>query len=556
VYLVLVLSGVLTLLSLPLGFDQHHSGLILATLNEFTAALASGKEYPFNQYGPGWILIFHTALILAPANYFFLAVKLVGLFFVFLSLIATYHLARYFLDRFWSLISIGFILITYPFFTGFLPWPSLVVMPIVPYIAAVFVRFTLSKISDRQPSKIDFFCVGFLLGITLFTRAQIGIALVLAIFLIFLFHGLRNTTIPIICTSIGFVINLVIVFGFLYYKGWLASSLYDEFVLGFMYVIGDKSTFPFPIGTLILVLVILSTYSYFEYKVKFARIHKAVDKHLSPTVISSALLIFTLIIVSSPRLFNRFWIALVIATFLIFFFTVVQGSWFRRNPLRNPLDVLVLFSAVALLQIWPLFDQMHTWWALTPISVLLSLLLKEKFFSHKLPRRITSAILISIFLILSNHALAVYRTFSISSEIPIRGLALNYTFDTNVEEMKLIDDFLTTNIPRSSSVLNLCSNGNAFFVPSFFNSASRNVIFWSTMKDNRDLIKDIKTSRPTHIISCDFTPFSSQIYNYDSLQNELVESIFAQSEIRSVLSLSSSRQITILIDGQAIVGER
>jgi hypothetical protein len=76
------------------------------------------------------------------------------------------------------------------------------------------------------------------------------------------------------------------------------------------------------------------------------------------------------------------------------------------------------------------------------------------------------------------------------------------------------------------------------------------------MKDNRDLIQDIKASRPTHIISCDFTPFSSQIYNYDMLQNELVESIFVQNEIRSVLSLSSSRTITILVNKQTTVGER
>ena len=554
--MVLILSVALTLISLPLGFDQHHSGLILATLNEFEDAVASGKEYPFNQYGPGWILIFHIALILAPANYFFLAIKLVGLFFVFLSLIATYHLAGYFLDRFWSLVSIAFMLITYPFFTGFLPWPSLVVMPIVPYIASVFVRFTLSNTPEKQPSKIDFLCVGFLVGITLFTRAQIGIALVLAIFLIFLFQGYGKAMIPIISTTIGFALNLVIVFGFLHYKGWLRSSLYDEFVLGFMYVLGDKSTFPFPIGTSILVLVILATYSYIEFKVKFARIHQAVDKFLSPTLIGVALLMLTLVIVSSARLFNRFWIALVIAIFLIFFFTFVRGLKFRSNPFQNPLGVLLLFSAVALLQIWPLFDQMHTWWALTPVSVLVSLLLKEKFFNISLPRSISSAILISIFLLMSNHALTVYRTFSTSSEIPIRGLALNYTFESNVEEMKVINDFLSTNIPRSSSVLNLCSNGNAFFVPGFFNSASRNVIFWSTMKDNRDLIQDIKASRPTHIISCDFTPFSSQIYNYDMLQNELVESIFVQNEIRSVLSLSSSRKITILVNKQTTVGER
>ena len=131
-YLIFLAYGVLILVSFPLGFDQHHSGLILSSLNEYKTASSSGTAYPFNQYGPAWTLIFNSLLFLAPQNYYFLCIKFVGLTFISLTFFAHYKLSRLFLNSEWSILSIGWILFTYPFFDGFLPWPSLIVMPIVP----------------------------------------------------------------------------------------------------------------------------------------------------------------------------------------------------------------------------------------------------------------------------------------------------------------------------------------------------------------------------------------------------------------------------------------
>ena len=550
-YSTLIGLGLLAILSLPLGFDQHHSGLMLSTLNEFDEAMTSDKEYPFNQYGPGWILVFHIALILAPANYLFLAVKGIGFFLILLSLVATYTLARSFLDRFGSLVAVGFVLLTYPFFSGFLPWPSLVVMPIIPYITSVFVKFTLADIGNPPPSKVEFFCVGFLLGITLLTRAQIGIALILAIFLLFISFGWTRARISIYLTVVGFVFNLCLIMGFLFFKGWLVSALYDQFVLGFMYVIGDKSTFPIPIGTIILVTTLLFAYASTQLKARFSRVQNLLIKTFSPLVSALIVLFVTILVINSVRVFNRLWIALVIATLIICFVKCFRGMHNVGDLFRNPLSVLTLFSAVALLQIWPLFDQMHTWWAITPISVLVILILKGSIFNRELPKTLVSAFIISIILITSNHALTVYRTFTSSSEIPIQGLALNYSFNANVEELVLINNYFNANIPQNSSVLNLCSNANAFFDANVFNSASRNIVFWSPMKDNRDLIQDIENSTPTYIIACDFTPFSSQLYNYDTLQDQMTKSVFKKSEIKSVLSLSDSRKVSILVRNES-----
>jgi hypothetical protein len=545
-YSILIVLVLLTVFSLPLGFDQHHSGLILSSLNEFNRAMYSAKEYPFNQYGPAWILIFHFALFFAPASYYFLAAKLVGLLLVFVSLLITYKLAGYFLDRFWQLVTLGFILITYPFYTGFLPWPSLVVLPIIPFATLVLARFVLDKTSSTPHWRTEFLCLGFLLGVTILTRAQIGVALIVATFTVLLFQGWGKAKYAIYMTLAGFALNLLIILGYLHSRGWLTSALYDEFVMGFTYVIGDKSTYPFPKGTIILVTLILFTYAYLRHKDNLSKISVMIEKILSPVVISGFLVLFTLLFIVSVRLFNRAWISFVISVLLIFLFKFLSDIRRIGNPFQNPQNVLFLFSGVALLQIWPLFDQMHTWWALTPVSILTSISLKNTIFIRKLDKTITSAIYISIFLLISNHTLDVYRTYSSSSEIQIQGLALNYTFSANAKEMKKINDFLEREIPKNSSVLNFCSDANAFFAPRLFESASRNIVFWSPMKDNPNLIRNIEESRPTYIISCNYTPFSSQLYDYYTLQANLIDKVLVKSEVKSVLQLSNSRKISII----------
>jgi len=133
-----------------------------------------------------------------------------------------------------------------------------------------------------------------------------------------------------------------------------------------------------------------------------------------------------------------------------------------------------------------------------------------------------------------------------SSEIRIQGLSKNYTFNANANEMKRINNFLLREIPKSSSVLSLCSNGNAFFDPTLFDSAARNIVFWSLMKDNPNLIRDIEESRPTYIISCNYTPFSSELYDYYALQSGLIEKIMENGEVKSMLALSNLRNISII----------
>jgi hypothetical protein len=347
-------------------------------------------------------------------------------------------------------------------------------------------------------------------------------------------------------TLAGFGLNLFIILGYLYLRGWLTSALYDEFVMGFTYVIGDKSTYPFPKGTLILVTIILLTYSYLRLKNNLGKVSLIIDKVLPPIVLSGLLVLFTLLFIINVRLFNRAWISFVISVLLIFFLKFVTDIRSLGNPFKNPQNVLFLFSGVALLQIWPLFDQMHTWWALTPVSILASISLKNTIFGRKIDKTITSAIYVSIFLLISNHTLDVYRTYASSSEIRIQGLSLNYTFNANAKEMKSINDFLAREIPKGSSVLNFCSDANAFFAPKLFESASRNIVFWSPMKDNPNLIRDIKESRPTYIISCNYTPFSSQLYDYYTLQANLIDQVLVRSEVKSILVLSNSREISII----------
>ena len=41
-----------------IGFDSHHDGLILTTVNMIHDSIRNRGEWPFNQYGPFWAIPF------------------------------------------------------------------------------------------------------------------------------------------------------------------------------------------------------------------------------------------------------------------------------------------------------------------------------------------------------------------------------------------------------------------------------------------------------------------------------------------------------------------
>lgn len=544
-YLVLFLYSALIVVALPLGFDQHHSGLIHTTLLQYKSSLLIDGDYPFNQYGPAWIAIFHFFLVLAPIQLYFFFTKVIGLLCIFISMLITYKLARLFLSKIWAMNCILFMLVTYPFFTGFLPWPSLLVMPIVPYIAYVFVK--LASSDTFRYAEFHYFLAGASIGVATFTRAQIGFMLILVCSFILSQHWRQKSIRPLLGVILGLGTSTFAIVLCLLHKGWLKAALYDEFVLGFKYVTGDKSTFPFPLGTISLVTLLLAFFFLVSYSSTLKRIYSSFNSGVFKNFIFISFASLMLSFFYNERVFNRFWISLILSVFLFFLITKLFPPKNLNRVSTSPLNVLVIFSGVALLQVWPLFDQLHAWWSITPVTVLLFIFLKLKLPKRTVDSVITSTLAVSVLVFLSFQIQSVVNTYRQSSEISINSLNLNFSSQLNVDEMESIQEFFALNIPQGGRVLNLCADGNLFFTPENYSSSARNTVFWSTMKDNADLFQNILASKPQYLVKCNFTPFTSQQYDFEKLQENITRQLFKESVVLSELRLNNSKSIQIVI---------
>jgi hypothetical protein len=82
-----------------INFDEHHDGLILSTIRLTKTALIQGGEYPFNQYGPFWVLPFVLLSLLVPNVFLFLGVRFLTVFFYIISAFLLWKIARLFLNH-------------------------------------------------------------------------------------------------------------------------------------------------------------------------------------------------------------------------------------------------------------------------------------------------------------------------------------------------------------------------------------------------------------------------------------------------------------------------
>jgi hypothetical protein len=538
----------LMLASMPLGFDQHHSGLILSSVQEFGIAMDRGEAYPFNQYGPAWILIFHFLSVGLPTQTTFLTLKFIGMIFVITTLAITYTLARNFLNASWSLFSVLLMCITYPFFDGFLPWPSLVVMPVIPYVTHVLVRLQTNSHLLTAATALEIGIIGILTGITLFTRAQIGVLLMVAVFLFLVLAQKKNKRILLLLFAGGLLISLSSVSILLAAKGWLESAIYDSFVMGLMYVLGDKSTFPFPSRTIILCFCILVALIYFQKKSTNKRIPGQKEFPKNKLMIACFVAIGLVALIGwIDRIFHRLWISTLLAVLILSLSSLMDRPSKMAQSLMRPETTLVMFSAVAFVQIWPLFDQMHAWWGISPLVVLVVVRFRY-FWGRCLPisglsaRFIFASAAITFMLLTS---LRIALSYSESRQFEIPGLKGNYASEQIVSEVSTIDAFFHENIPDEAEVLNLCPDGNLFFSDRRYQSSARNIVFWSTMKDNSNLMDDINDSSPGYLVVCNYTPFSTQLYDFFALQRKVIRDTLPDRIIVNELSITPSKKITI-----------
>jgi hypothetical protein len=164
--------------------------------------------------------------------------------------------------------------------------------------------------------------------------------------------------------------------------------------------------------------------------------------------------------------------------------------------------LLLLISMASCSQIFPLFDQMHSWWAYTPSVILISLVLRElaENFEKSVVRKLHYS-MVSLVTILA----AINIIVQFQNILPLKAtkqFSLTFTQQEQAAEMSKLQDFFSISLPNRSRVLNLCENTDVFFNDPFIFTASRVFLYWPAMEKSKYLVADIKKSRPDYVVVC------------------------------------------------------
>ena len=515
-FLIFVILAGLWIPLVFLNFDPHHDGLILTTIRLTERAISEGGQYPFNQYGPSWMLPFLLVGSFVSDDYLFLALRVVTVLLYLFSSFLLIRVSRFFMPSNKAWIPGALFLSAQPFVSdissGLVPWPSAIAMPLV----ILCLYFSIKSL--KGAATIPLFWVGFLTPLILLSRLQIGLLTGLSILVLLIFHrNYRSLFFAVLgfCTS-GFTLIAVLV-----KLNWFESAVYDQIIFGLTYLSADKSTFPKPVitffGTLLVVILL-------QFTPKISMIYSQNNSFFKVFVVAIGLccvllISFTLVyrrnlsplhlLVVATR---RFWIIVIIGCLIFFIVKMLwrsiriskpRSSWF----LENQQSVLLVSFAVSLQsQTYPLFDQMHFWWG-SPLSFLVATLVirdlsKRIVFSDKLFQilRIVFCTIVGLTLLLP----WIDQVTKAKYEYPREIGSKIYSSNIASSEQRELQQFFFNNMAVDSRVLNLCDDTNVFFGASGFISASRFFVFWGEQMSHADQIFiDMKSSNPDYIVTCD-----------------------------------------------------
>ncbi|CAN2230947.1 hypothetical protein MCEBLUE5_00027 [Candidatus Planktophila versatilis] len=492
-----------------IGFFSHHDGLMVTTVMQVRQALQEHHPWPFNQYGPSWALFFGTILSDVPGSYLLISMRLIVLAGYAVTAFFTYKTARLFGGQNFSLLSLILLTANQPFVFDLLPWPSAFVMPIVSIFAFLIISIVGSENSDKINHNRKLFISGSLIPLIIMSRIQVGCLLfVVGIWAVFTFQKRR----PILSFLSGFAVSSTIAAGFLAQKGWLTDVIRDQVVFGSSYLHSENNPLPkITLASVLLILILMLLAKKFHIKnfgLKFQGFESSI-------FLLCALFFVTVLAISTftgasnlqTLITRKLWVSVPLACMAYMVLRSISRD--KKNFARKGLViqdnrkmVLLLMSIATYSQIFPLFDQMHSWWGYAPSVILVSLVLQEltENFDKSHIQKMQS-ITVSVVTILA----AINLTVQFQNNIPLKTtneFSLIFISKGQVSEMSKLQSFFSESMPSKSRVLNLCENTDVFFNDQFISSASRVFLYWRAMEKSEYLIKEIKRSKPDYVILC------------------------------------------------------
>jgi hypothetical protein len=539
-----------------IGFDSHHDGLILTTVNMIQDSIQNKGEWPFNQYGPFWAMPFSLITYALPHDLVFITLRIMTVGFYFLTGFLIYHLAKLISTTRIAFLSLLIFFLSQPFVSDFgsdlVPWPSAVIMPMFVLVVLLFFRISVGTGTNRQV-KYYSYIGGILVCGIFFSRAQIGFLMFLTfIFLLLVKHRITAAVFFVL----GFLSLTLILVSFLSYFGWLSDAINDQFIFGSLYLRGDTSTYPIPIftfiGTCSFILLLnfgkkFFVFAHAEYSTKIvisfflgflAFTFMAFYIFLDSRNIDSLAILTTI--------FRRFWISYYLAAILFSVFGQLRKTYhsykLNRTASRTlyTRNALVLFSLVGELQVYPLFDQMHFWWGSVPAVILTLIVTKETLIdgiiSPHLKNKLVTAFLLTATLLsliqMTGQLSKPYARFpqDISKHLWVSP-------KTSAEQEKL-QEFFSGNIPVDSSVLNLCANSDIFFSDRTIRSATRIFVLWPNITEIASMKRSMISSKPDIVLTCSLSRIPSFQEDSEFVQQEILNKSLDNPQVFAVLKSS------------------
>lgn len=520
-----------------LNFDSHHDGLIVQTVINMKESIQNNGSWPYNQYGSFWIFIFTFGTWFLPTDLILLGIRIITLICYWVSGWMIYRLTLLFSTKRLAIWTAVYLFISHPFYGGwnssFLPWPSAIAMPLILGACWLIVNYEVKsnkEIFKVKASKKPIILIGILTSMILGTRLQIGILLVLFIFLFLWFNSKRSEA-WILISSV--MISILAWSAFLIKNDWLNDSLDDSLRLASTFLSGDRIHYPFPGMTVLLSFVIaVGVILLLEYKLE----------NLKKIGILGILLGTPLIIYGIHKLYlvqnqnndlanyiallqRKLMAGMLFGSLLAYAFLSVRALFKSKIQViikGKEMILLYGFSAIAAFQSWPFFDQMHIWWASVP-GIILILIVLDKV-RIKVNLKFNHISVLSIIAMLFLFVPLTAQLLDDRKELKSSGLSSVYGLSIYEDQNMSLKEFFTSNIPNGSSVLNLCPNPDVYFVDSQYRQANRFPVYWSTFSRINSIRSQFEYLNPKFIVTCKNGYYNqNQTYKYLSLQEEIIK---------------------------------
>jgi hypothetical protein len=527
---------------LPLiGFNSHHDGYVFTAARLTRDAMRQGGDWPFNQFGSFWVFPQALLGLFIPDKYLFVGTRYLTLALYFFTGYLLWKLAKGIKDKEFANLSLFLFFASQPFVgvhaSGFNSWPSAVAMPIV-LLIGILILDTGSRLVSQRRTRIDLFAAGALVVALILTRVQVGL---LTLFACIFFIAIVKKLEGLLFFSSGIFLFTFFYFFYLASNGWALDSLKDEFVFGSVYVRAGASIFqlPFPIYTLIgtaLMLLLIFFRNHFQICLRY------VLQTLPRRILLSILLLtgfFMIYLVLDSRNLGlvaiisvsarRFWMSLLFACLLFYLFRQVRlNLQAKRTGTLQDFSLqrdnfLLLLSIAAQSQVWPLFDQMHSWWGSVPGILIVSKVLTSttKEFPLQYVKRHTFPFAIAtIFTVLIVQWVPQVGEMD-SRQIPRTVGQVPFLPSTNSSETEL-QTFFDSNLTNGEKILNLCQNADVFYKQDFLVSSSRLFVYWPQMTLVPNFIDEIKYSPFDAILTCSLNELNKANQKDDELKQSLI----------------------------------